>query len=326
LVDNILDVRDLQKYFFMTQGILGHSSGIVKAVDHVSFAIERGKNLGVVGESGSGKTTLGKTLMRIYKPTGGEIWFNGEEVAQIEGEALKKLRRKMQMVFQDPASSLNPRRDIKGIIGGPLEVHDIGTRAERLRRVKELLVSVELSEEYAYRVPGALSGGEKQRVAVARALALNPDLVVLDEPTSSLDVSVQAKILSLLQRLQRELNLTYILITHELSVVCNFADRVCVMYLGELVESGGTTEIFRNPLHPYTKTLLSALPVIYDEELTMLPKVKPLPDSSTRELYASTGCRFHTRCPERVGEECPLTQPTMIEIEKGHFVACHKYS
>ena len=280
LGENILEVRNLRKFFSLKKGILGKSASVFKAVNGVSLHAERGKKLAIVGESGSGKTTLGKTIIRLYRPTGGEIWIDGREISRVEGPELKKARMGMQMVFQDPASSLNPRRKVKSIISSPLEVHNVGNREERSRRVKELLNLVELSEDYLNRSPGALSGGEKQRVAIARALALNPKLIVLDEPTSSLDVSVQAKILALLDKLQKESNLTYLLITHDLSVVRNFADTICVMYRGRIVESSITSEIFANPLHVYTKTLLSALPVIYDEELAILPKFDSLPSDS----------------------------------------------
>jgi len=228
------------------------------------------------------------------------------------------------MVFQDPASSLNPRRNVRSIISTPLDIHRIGTHADRLKRVKELLDDVELSEDYMYRRPTALSGGEKQRVALARALATNPVLIILDEPTSSLDVSVQAKILNLLEELQKKLDLTYLLITHELSVVRNFTQDTAVMYLGKILERSTTDETFNNPLHPYTRTLLSSLPVVFDEELALLPKTAPLPDASTRQLFSAAGCRFHTRCSECLGEKCVTEEPSLAEVTKGHFVACHK--
>jgi len=300
LGESILEVKSLQKFFSVRKGILGKSAGIVKAVNGVSLRAERGKKLAIVGESGSGKTTLGKTIIRLYRPTGGEIWVDGHDISQLEGPELKKARMEMQMVFQDPASSLNPRRNVKAIISSPLEVHNVGTRVDRTKRVKELLNIVELSEDYINRSPGALSGGEKQRVAIARALALNPKLILLDEPTSSLDVSVQAKILTLLDRLQKESNLTYVLITHDLSVVRNFADTVCVMYRGRIVESSTTQEIFTDPLHLYTKTLLSALPVIYDEELAILPKPASLPSSNSNNA--------------------PDSEHRMIEAKRGHWV------
>ena len=296
---NLLELRDLQKVFTIKKGIFEKSAGIVRAVDGVNLTAEKGKKVAIVGESGSGKTTLGKTIIRLYKPTAGEIWIENHEISKLEGPELVRARMDMQMVFQDPASSLNPRRNVKSIISGPLEVHKIGDRASRSRRVAELLNLVELSEDYAKRSPGALSGGEKQRVAIARALALNPKLILLDEPTSSLDVSVQAKILALLDKLQKESNLTYLLITHDLSVVRNFADTVYVMYRGKIVESSTTSEIFNDPLHAYTKQLLSALPVIYDEELAILPK------------YSSDAIN-----DSNIGEGTSMT-----EVKKNHWVA-----
>lgn len=301
LSENILELRNLQKFFSIKKGLFEKSTSLVKAVNGVNLQAEKGKKVAIVGESGSGKTTLGKTIIRLYRPTGGEIWVEGHEISRLEGSELVKARIDMQMVFQDPASSLNPRRNVKSIISSPLEVHKVGNRADRSRRVKELLNLVELSEDYLNRSPGALSGGEKQRVAIARALALNPKLIVLDEPTSSLDVSVQAKILALLDKLQKESNLTYLLITHDLSLVRNFADTICVMYRGRIVESSATYEIFTDPLHAYTKRLLSALPVIYDEELAILPKYDSM--STSDPDYALD------------------SESSMVEAKKGHWVA-----
>jgi len=304
LGENILEVKSLQKFFPIKKGILSKAAGVVKAVNGVSLQLERGRKFAIVGESGSGKTTLGKTIVRLYEPTGGEIWADGREISHLKGPELKSTRMQMQMVFQDPASSLNPRRSVKAIISSPLDVHNVGTREDRSKRVRDLLNIVELSEDYMNRAPGALSGGEKQRVAIARALALNPKLIVLDEPTSSLDVSVQAKILTLLDRLQKESNLTYLLITHDLSVVRNFADMVSVMYRGRIVESSTTNEIFTDAIHPYTKTLLSALPVIYDEELSILPKAD---STEYLESQAASDSEFH-----------------LVEAKKGHWVEAYQ--
>lgn len=322
--ETMLELKNLKKYFYLKRGALRREAGVVKAIDGISFSVEKGRNFALVGESGSGKTTVGRNIVRLYRPTEGEIWFNGEEISKAKGRKLKEIRRKMQMVFQDPASSLNPRRNVRSIVSTPLDIHGIGTRGDRLKRVKELLNDVELSEDYMYRRPTVLSGGEKQRVAMARALASNPILIILDEPTSSLDVSVQAKILTLLEELQKKLDLTYLLITHELSVVRNFTQDTAVMYLGKILERSTTNEIFNNPLHPYTKTLLSSLPVVFDEELALLPKTTPLPDASTRQLFSAAGCRFYTRCPECLGEKCAAEEPPLTEVAKGHFVACHK--
>ncbi|HEY64514.1 MAG TPA: ABC transporter ATP-binding protein [Caldilineae bacterium] len=321
----LLSVSHLKKYFPITAGFLGRRVGEVKAVDDVSFAIPEGKTFALVGESGSGKTTVGKTVIRLIRPTAGDIIFDGTNLSKFKERDLKPWRRQMQIVFQDPTSSLNPRRRVADIIATPLEVHGIGTARERLARVKELLELVELPDKYLYSYPHALSGGQKQRVAIARALALNPRFVVLDEPTSALDVSVQAKILALLARLQKELGLTYLLISHDLSVVKNFSDHIAVMYLGKLMEMAPTQELFANPLHPYTRALLSAIPVVIDEELEMIPERITLEGEIPSPVNAPKGCVFHTRCYARM-DVCSLQEPQQWEPAPGHYVWCHLFA
>jgi len=323
----MLSVVGLKKYFPITKGVFRKVVGFVRAVDGVNFKVDRGEVFALVGESGSGKTTLGKTVTRIYAPTAGEILFEDVDLSKLKGKALKEARREIQMVFQDPTSSINPRRRVKDIIAAPLVIHKIGSQLERVKRVAELLELVELSpEEYIYRYPRALSGGEKQRVGIARALALNPKFIVLDEPTSALDVSVQAKILELLGRLQRELHLTYLLIAHNLGVVRNFSNRVGVMYLGKIFETTTTDELFKNPLHPYTKALLSAIPVVTDEELEVIPEKISLEGEIPSPFNPPSGCRFHTRCPWKKEKICESKEVEMVEYARAHFVACHLYS
>lgn len=319
--------EDLCKYFQTRSGILRTNRGeVVKAVDGVDLSVPKGMTTALVGESGSGKTTFGKTILRIYKPTRGKILFEGTDMSNVEGSKLKKLRSRMAMVFQDPASSLNPRRHIKDIISDPYYIHKLYEKSERTRRVKELLDLVQLPENYMYKIPGALSGGEKQRVGIARALALNPDLIVLDEPTASLDVSVQAKILLLLKNLQTRFHLTYLLITHDLSVVKYFSNRVGVMYLGKVQELAPADELFKNPLHPYTISLLSSIPTIFDDERLILPKKVTLQGEIPSPFNIPSGCRFNTRCPEKIGEICELKEPELILARaKDHFVRCHKF-
>jgi oligopeptide/dipeptide ABC transporter ATP-binding protein len=321
----LLHVEQLKKYFSITAGFLGRQVGQVKAVDEVSFIVPEGQTFALVGESGSGKTTVGKTVIRLIRPTAGDILFNGTNLSVLREREMKSWRRQMQMVFQDPSSSLNPRRRVADIVATPLEVHGIGTRRERLARVRELLNLVELPEKYLYSYPHALSGGQKQRVAIARALALHPRFVVLDEPTSALDVSVQAKILALLARLQQELGLTYLLISHDLSVVKNFSDYVAVMYLGRIMEMAPTGKLFARPLHPYTQALLSAIPVVSEEELEVIPERITLEGEIPSPANAPSGCVFHTRC-YTVRDLCQVELPPLAEVESDHKVRCHLFS
>jgi oligopeptide transport system ATP-binding protein len=321
----LLHVEQLKKYFPITAGFLGRQVGQVKAVDDVSFTVPEGQTSALVGESGSGKTTVGKTVIRLIRPTAGDILFDGTNISALRERELKSWRRQMQIVFQDPSSSLNPRRRVADIVATPLEVHGIGTRQERLARVRELLDLVELPEKYLYSYPHALSGGQKQRVAIARALALHPRFVVLDEPTSALDVSVQAKILALLARLQQELGLTYLLISHDLSVVKNFSDYIAVMYLGRIMEMAPTEKLFARPLHPYTRALLSAIPVVSEEELEVIPEHITLEGEIPSPVNVPSGCVFHTRC-YTVRDICQVELPSLVEVESDHQVRCHLFS
>jgi len=321
----ILSVVDLRKTFPVTRTVwLIHRKkvGNIAAVDGVTFEIDRGETFGLVGESGSGKSTLGRTVLRLIEPDGGDILYNGETILNIEEDQLRRLRREMQIVFQDPTSSLNPRKRVKDIIEEPLNVHSICDRSESSAKVKELLSLVRLPEEYLYRRPYALSGGEKQRVAIARALSLGPKLMVLDEPTSSLDVSVQAKIISLLLKLQQELSLTYLFISHDLALIKNFSDFIGVMYLGKLVELAKTEDIFTSPTHPYTNALLSSMPLLETEAPVAL-KYRSAPIVDTPNiLQLPPGCRFASRCPLRKNS-CEKEMPELLQIGKNHYVACH---
>ena len=301
----LLRVEHLKKYFPITAGVLGRRIGQVKAVDDVTFTVPEGQTFALVGESGSGKTTVGKTVIRLIRPTAGDILFDGTNLSALRERELKSCRRQMQMVFQDPSSSLNPRRRVADIIATPLEVHGMGTRRERLARVRELLDLVELPEKYLYSYPHALSGGQKQRVAIARALALHPRLVVLDEPTSALDVSVQAKILALLARLQQDF-----LISHDLSVIKNFSDHVAVMYLGRIMEMASTEELFAHHLHPYTQALLSAIPVVSEEELEIIPERIVLEGDIPSPANIPPGS---------------LEAPPLTKVNDDHRVWCHLF-
>ncbi|MBC7097573.1 ABC transporter ATP-binding protein [Candidatus Bipolaricaulota bacterium] len=316
--DVILEVVDLKKYFPTKRGT-------VKAVDGVSFTVQAGETLGLVGESGSGKTTTAHCIIGLYPPTGGELRFKGQDISRGFERRPLSLRREIRIVFQDPGSSLNPKRNVAQILSVPLKVHRIVGRSERLSKVRELLEMVELPpDDYLYKTPRALGGGEMQMVAIARALATSPSLVVLDEPTSALDVSVQAKIISLLLRLQLDLGLTYLFITHDLSLMRNVASRVAIMYLGKLAEIAPTLKFFRSPLHPYTKMLLSSVPVVSPEERALKPEKVVSRGEIPSPVNVPPGCSFHLRCPEK-GETCSQLDPTLQEIEENHFVRCLKF-
>jgi oligopeptide transport system ATP-binding protein len=323
----LIEFTDLQMYFPITQGILiSRHVGDVKAVDGVTLAIEKGQTVGLVGESGCGKSTVGRTIMRLYKPTGGKIVFDGQDITNAEGSTLRAIRRRMQMIFQDPYASLNPRMTAAGIISEPLEIHGVGNGSERREKVRDLLSTVGLDPDYGNRFPHEFSGGQRQRIGVARALALHPDLIVADEPISALDVSIQAQIINLLENLQREFGLTYLFIAHDLSVVRHISDRIAVMYLGRLVETAGSRELNERPLHPYTVALLSAVP-IPNPEIESRRKRIILTGDVPSPVNPPAGCHFHTRCwlrvqlgnPERCVEERPLLRP----LATGHEVACH---
>lgn len=315
----LLSVRDLKKYFRITGGVFARAVGEVKAVDGVSFDIRAGETLGLVGESGCGKTTMGRAVLRLVEPTAGEIYFEGRDILRLGPRQMRMLRREMQIIFQDPSGSLNPRMSVGQIVEEPLAVHRVGDRTARQRRVRELLDAVGLASDHARRFPHEFSGGQRQRIGIARALALNPKLIVADEPVSALDVSVQSQILNLLKDLQQEFGLTYLFIAHGLNVVRHIADRVGVMYLGGMVETAEGDEIYRTPLHPYTEALFSAVPVpdpTAKRERIILQGDVPSP------VTPPTGCRFHTRCPI-AQERCRVEVPAWKESRPGHFVACH---
>ena len=320
---NILEVKNLVKYFPIQKGFLKRHVGDVRAVDDVSFSIETGETLALVGESGCGKTTTSRCILRAIEPTSGEVNFVTKDdqtvdVTQLGKEALRELRQDMQMIFQDPFSSLNPRMMLLDIVGEPLLVHGMKSRADRADRVAELLRLVGLRPEYMRRFPHAFSGGERQRIGIARALALNPRLVVADEPVSALDVSVQAAVINLLEDLQEQLGLTYLFVAHDLSVVRHIADRTAVMYVGKLVELADTEELFENPRHPYTAALLSAVPIPD-------PRFKasriPLEGEVANPAAPPSGCYFHPRCPHAT-DECAIQTPQLEEISPGHWVSC----
>src|SRR5438132_38405 len=321
--NTLVDVRDLKMHFPLTRGIvLQRVVGYVRAVDGVSFSIERGRTLGLVGESGSGKTSIGRTIVRLYKPTGGQILFEDQDLAKLEGEQLRQMRRRVQMVFQDPFASLNPRFTIGSLIAEPMHIYHVGPNSEIRERTEELLRVVGLRSEYIDRYPHEFSGGQRQRIAVARALSINPEFVIADEPVSALDVSVRAQVLNLLQRLQQQFNLTYLFVSHDLSVVRHVADRIAVMYLGKIVELADRDELYAAPKHPYTKALLSAVP-IPDPQIEKHRHRIILTGDLPSPIRIPTGCRFHTRCP-MAQDICREVEPA-FEAKEGHehFAACH---
>jgi oligopeptide transport system ATP-binding protein len=323
----LLVVEDLKVYFPIREGlIIQHHVGDVRAVDGVSFAIRRGETLGLVGESGCGKSTTGRAVIRLYEPTAGRVMFEGTDLTSLDRGQLVKARRRMQMIFQDPYASLDPRMTAGGIVSEPLDIHDVGSAAERRDRVRELLATVGLNPDYADRYPHEFSGGQRQRIGVARALALEPDLIVADEPISALDVSIQAQIINLLERLQGRLGLTYLFIAHDLSVVRHISDRIAVMYLGRIVELASSRDLNRTPLHPYTVALLSAIP-IPDPAVEARRRRIILKGDVPSPVNPPTGCRFHTRCwlRERLGrpQECETIDPEFRTLAPSHEVACH---
>jgi len=318
--ETLLKVENLQKYFPIRKGIVVQRHvGDVKAVDGVSFDIRRGETLGMVGESGCGKSTIGRTILRLLEPTAGKVTFEGKVLNDLSGEEMRKMRSQMQMIFQDPYASLNPRMRVGDIIGEPMLIHSKSSREERDKRVRKLLEVVGLSPYHSARYPHEFSGGQRQRIGIARALSVNPKLIVCDEPVSALDVSIQAQVINLLEDLQKEFNLTYLFIAHDLSVVKHISDRVVVMYLGKMVELSEAKELYKKPLHPYTIALLSAIPVpdpTIKKDRIILKGDVPSP------VNPPSGCHFHTRCPN-VQEICKKQDPDFKDIGNGHHVACH---
>jgi oligopeptide transport system ATP-binding protein len=320
--DVLLRVENLVKHFPITQGILiQRQIGAVHAVDGVSFDIRRGETLGLVGESGCGKSTTGRTLLQLYRPSSGSVIFNGVDLVQLKGEDLRKMRKKMQMIFQDPYASLNPRMTVGEIIGEPLVIHRVARSKEVQDRVQQLLELVGLNPAFENRYPHEFSGGQRQRIGVARALALQPELIVCDEPISALDVSIQAQVVNLLEDLQKQFNLTYLFIAHDLSMVRHISDRVAVMYLGIIVELAERNELYNKPLHPYTQALLSAVPIpdpLVEEKRQRVILQGDVPSP----VNPPSGCRFRTRCP--IAEQvCAEVVPEWREMRPGHRAACH---
>jgi len=314
----LIQVEHLTKHFPVRGGVLNRIRAWVQAVDDVSFEIREGETLGLVGESGCGKTTVGRTMLRLLEPTGGRVTFDGTEVFQLRGNELKAMRRNMQIIFQDPYSSLDPRMPVGDSVGEGLRIHHIGTPTERHRIVQDMLRKVGLEEYHARRYPHEFSGGQRQRIGIARALALRPRFIVADEPVSALDVSIQSQVLNILRDLQAEFNLTYLFIAHNMSVVEHISNRVAVMYLGKVVELASRGELFANPLHPYTQALMSAIPIPdphLRKQRILLPGDVPSP------LNPPKGCRFHPRCPVAM-DHCAVQEPRFQEVSPGHSVAC----
>jgi peptide/nickel transport system ATP-binding protein len=318
----LVEIDDVSVWFPIRSGIvLDRHIGDVKAVDGVTFSVERGETLGLVGESGCGKSTLGRAILRLYEPTGGRIFFDGLDITNLSSAQLRPVRRRMQMVFQDPFASLNPRHSIRRIVGEPLRVHDAATRGVE-RRVRELLEVVGLPGDAAGRYPHEFSGGQRQRVGLARALALDPEFLVCDEPVSALDVSIQAQIVNLLEELQQRLHLTYLFIAHDLAVVRHISDRIAVMYLGKIVEVASSDDLYEKPLHPYTLTLLSAIP-IPDPAVERARRPIRVTGELPSPANPPSGCRFHTRCPYVQPTRCRDEVPSLRPLLGAHTVACH---
>ena len=316
---NLIEVTNLVKYFPVRQGVFQRVGAWVQAVDNVSFAIRRGETLGLVGESGCGKTTVGRAILRLIEPTSGSVQFDDVDLLQLNGGALRAMRRNAQIIFQDPYSSLDPRKPISESIAEGLNIHRIGSPKERFQVVLDLLRKVGLEDYHARRYPHEFSGGQRQRIGIARALAVGPKFIVADEPVSALDVSIQAQVLNLLKDLQKDFNLTYLFIAHNMGVVEHISDRVAVMYLGKIVEIAPSRELFANPMHPYTQALMSAIPVapprLRRPRLVLTGDV-PSP------LNPPSGCRFHPRCPAVMQEICPVREPTLLEARPDHWVSC----
>jgi oligopeptide/dipeptide ABC transporter ATP-binding protein len=320
----LLETQGLVKHYDSRRGLWGHLTGnpgvLVQAVNQVDVTIQRGETLGLIGESGCGKSTLGRAILRLHEPTAGKIFFEGQDVTSLEDAEMKAMRRKMQIIFQDPYASLNPRKTVQDIIGQPLKIHGLAKSVEITDRVAAILENVGLKPQHMNRYPHQFSGGQRQRIGIARALILHPDFIVCDEPVSALDVSIQAQIIELLDKLKRELGLTYLFISHDISVIGYVSDRIAVMYLGEVVEEGPTFVVLNTPQHPYTQALLSAVPRV-EASATARPRIR-LTGELPSPINPPSGCKFHTRCPMAT-EECHHVHPHQKQIAPGHQVACH---
>lgn len=321
MVENILEVKNVKKYFPIKKGFFLREVGQVKAVDDVSFNVKKGETLGLVGESGCGKSTLGRTLIRLYDPTAGEISFKGQNFLQVGGEKLRQMRKDMQMIFQDPYASLDPRMTVGQILAQPFEIHNMLTQKERVEKIKQLLETVGLKASHINRYPHEFSGGQRQRISIARAVALNPSLVIADEPVSALDVSIQAQVLNLMKDLQEKLQLTYVFISHDLSVIEHLCDRIAVMYLGKIVEIAPRDELFNNPQHPYTQALIAAIPRVGTGKKKMK---KSLGGEVPSPINPPSGCPFHTRCVHKM-DICSKKLPDLknhSQTSNEHNTAC----
>jgi oligopeptide transport system ATP-binding protein len=326
LGETLLEVNNLVMHFPLTRGIIVQRKvGAVQAVDGVSFAVKKGETLGLVGESGCGKSTTGRAILQLYKPTAGEVKFQGKDLTKLDAGDMRKMRRHLQMIFQDPYASLNPRMTVGSIISEPMQIHNLVDRGHRNQRVQELLETVGLNPYFANRYPHEFSGGQRQRIGVARALAASPQFIVADEPVSALDVSIQAQIVNLLEDLQEQFNLTYLFIAHDLSVVKHISDRVAVMYLGKIVELASRDTIYEEPLHPYTKALLSAVPIpdpVIEKKRERIILTGDVPSP----INPPSGCHFHTRCQYAIKGVCDVVEPAFEDKGGDHFVACHLYT
>ena len=319
----LIEVKNLKKYFPVKNEFLGGEKKFVKAVDGVSFNIRKGETFGLVGESGCGKSTLGRSITRLYDITEGDILFEGTNIAKLSKKEMNSFYRKIQTIFQDPYSSLNPNMTVRELVNEPLALHTKLSKDERNKKIKKLLEMVGLSESEMDKFPYEFSGGQRQRIGVARAISTEPDFILCDEPISALDVSIQAQVVNMLEDLQKELKLTYLFVAHDLSMVKHISDRIGVMYLGKIVEISDSNELYKNPLHPYTKALLSAIPIA-DPKKAKKSEISLIKGDVPSPIDIPTGCRFHTRCPYAT-EKCKIVEPEMKEIEKNHFVSCHLY-
>lgn len=317
----LIEVKNLKKYFTKNKGIVKKKIETTKAVDDVSFYIKKGETFGLVGESGCGKSTTGRTILKLYDPTEGEMLYNGQDISKLNKEQMMPYRKKMQMIFQDPYASLNARMTVSDIIGEPMDIHHLASGKERQERIYSLLDTVGLNRDHAARYPHEFSGGQRQRIGIARSLAVDPEFIICDEPISALDVSIQAQVVNMLEDLQEERGLTYLFIAHDLSMVKHISDRVGVMYLGSLVETAPSKELYSNPLHPYTEALLSSIP-IPDPDMAKSSKRIVLKGDVPSPVNPPSGCKFRTRCRYAM-DICSEEVPVFKEVDKGHFAACH---